>query len=46
MHLNADEAHFRLSAVVEATVMENELHVLHEFLNALILVILQLCPYR
>ena len=45
--LNCDSnlADVSLRSVVELTVVENELHVLHELLNFLILVFLELCFY-
>jgi len=45
MYLDTDLAHFRLCAVVEAAVVEDEFHVLHELLDALILLLLQLTLY-
>ena len=42
MYLNADHAYFCLGAIIEATIVEDELHVLHELLNALVLLFFQL----
>ena len=46
LDFNADLADFVFSAIVDAAIIKYELHVIHEVLNALILVILQLLLNR
>ena len=46
VNLYTDEAHLTLHAVIEPAVVEHKLHVLHELLNALVLMVLQLALNR
>ena len=45
MHLNANLTHLSLGTIVEATVVKDELHVLHELLYALVLLLFELPLY-
>ena len=46
VHLHTDQAYLALHAVIEPAVVEHKLHVFHELLNALVLVVLQLALNR
>ena len=43
MHLHADAPNFTVCPIVQLAIIEDELHVVLEILDALILMLLQLC---
>jgi hypothetical protein len=46
LDLNADQANVAFRSVVHSTIIKDKLHVLHELLNALVLVLLEFCLNR
>ena len=43
MHLHADAPNFTLCAIVQFAIIEDKLHIVHEVLDSLILMLLQFC---
>ena len=43
MHLHADAPNFTLCSIVHLAIIENKLHIIHEVLDAFILMLLQFC---